>query len=642
MYVVLGAVDILGSKAPSISQAPGAFTLSANQLSRLPSVFAEPDPIRGLLLLPGVGGVLENNVGLAVRGGAVAQTLTTIDGATLWQSGHAAGFFSALHHQSIDQVTLYKEAPPGHLGGRASAYLDIGLREGNFAKYQGGLSLGLISSSAHMEGPLWKGRRPTSFNLVARSTYIDKAIRLATPATTAILVGFNDLQGKISSQLSPREKIGLSFYSSNDHYRMGILSLFNKSRHTTWHNKVASLVYDNGHGGAHRKAIMSYSAYGMADSLHIGTYTSKATEIQGKYLVTKEIDTWGKVEKGGQVRYVALAPGALDTSGASPYSPQAYGMDRHYMVECAAFVGTEWQKGTHWVLNAHLRTAIYLSSNLYARFSPEPRLRLTRNMPKGKLWAGYDRLSQFLRLYSAHITPMPNNVWYASTPAMGVMSGHSLGMGYQRVLGLRGIKLETSAYLRRFGRVAETRAGAPILITPDYEQALSIGHSYAYGLEIWLEKQKGKFTGWISYTYSRALLYVPHIVRRSNHYPAPYDKPHVLNVTMNRNLGKWELNAVFVLQSGRPITLPLYTVGDMSLYSERNEYRLPLYHRMDLSLSRQGKKHPHSQTTWSISVYNLYNRLNTYDIQLNILEGRVDYLTLFPILPFAAFSISIF
>jgi hypothetical protein len=129
MYVVLGAVDILGSKAPSISQAPGAFTLSANQLSRLPSVFAEPDPIRGLLLLPGVGGVLENNVGLAVRGGAVAQTLTTIDGATLWQSGHAAGFFSALHHQSVDQVTLYKEAPPGHLGGRASAYLDIGLRQ---------------------------------------------------------------------------------------------------------------------------------------------------------------------------------------------------------------------------------------------------------------------------------------------------------------------------------------------------------------------------------------------------------------------------------------------------------------------------------------------------------------------------------
>jgi len=269
-------------------------------------------------------------------------------------------------------------------------------------------------------------------------------------------------------------------------------------------------------------------------------------------------------------------------------------------------------------------------------------LQIAKKFAYSTLAFSYDRLSQFMQLYSANVTPMPTDAWFVSSQNIKPVISNSFSLSYNKSGYERDYALTTSLYYRRFANVTDIRAGGSAIIEPDYEKWLRSGSNNSFGFEFLLQKQKGTLTGWVSYTYSRSINNIKGILDQGSVYNANHDKPHILNITANKRIKNWELNGVFVLQSGRPITMPLYTVGIISLYSERNEYRLPLYHRMDLSLIHYQKKRKHFQGSWMISIYNVYSRRNVYNIQFNPVKGRVDYLNLFPILPFASYKAEIF
>ncbi|MBI1182913.1 TonB-dependent receptor plug domain-containing protein [bacterium] len=639
-------VVIIDSFRPAIQVNPGVLTVDASKMSKLPTIFAEPDLLKTLQLLPGVSSVLENNVGLYVRGGKADQSLISIDGATIYNPAHSVGFFSVVHPSAVSSATLYKDGIPATEGSRASAFLDIKLKEGNYNKFRGTLSIGAISSYLDLQGPISKGKHPTSFQFVGRTTYIDRLAKALSYIPPSFNTGFDDYSFKIASKLSERRKVTTAYYHSDDYFKLAessYINIFNLGNNSNWHNDILSMNYINSKSEKWLKTTsMSFSKYRLSSSFMGYSQLSSIKDFGTKYGY-KAIDYTKLIQEiGVQATYHSISPGhrIINSDSLLPFI-QPFTMANQQFLEVAPYLSLYKLLAPGWEVDAHLRISNYLATDMQS-IQPEPRISLRKRYANASFSISYDRLSQFMQLYSANITPMPNDVWYMSGGSIKPVTSNSVSLSYNKTGYQKSYQFTSSLYYRYFNHVSDIAAGGSTLITPDYQKMLRTGHNQSYGFEFLLQKQKGSFTGWISYTYSRSINFIDGILDKGNRYRASYDKPHLLNVTANKKLGKWELNGVFVLQSGRPVTIPLYTIGVISIYSQRNERRLPLYHRLDLSLIHYQKKHKHFQASWMISIYNVYYHKNVYNIQYNPFTRTVDYLTLFPVLPMASYKAEIF
>lgn len=629
-------------KSVPIRSEIGVVQLDAQYISKLPTVFAEPDLLKALQLLPGVSSVMENNVGLYVRGGKAEHSLITIDGATVYNPAHSVGFFSVVHPASVSSASLYKEAFPGNFGSRSSAFLDVQLKEGNYNKFQGALSIGLISSYLDLQGPISKGKRPTSFQFVGRTTYIDRMVKAFSYEEPQFNTGFSDYSFKISSKLSEHKKLTMAYYHSHDHYKFLNVPLINFGSTSSWDNNVASIKLSNSKSNKWLKTTSAtYTQYQLENNFTGAIHTSGLQDYGLNYDL-KAFDQKQLVTQAGvQSTLHLVSPGQMSIVDSAFFNYEPFDLGTQTFLEVAPYVNFKKELKNNYVAKANFRLSSYVTNN-FTSIQPEPRLQIAKKYGYSTLALSYDRLSQFMQLYSANVTPMPTDAWFVSSKNIRPVVSNSISLSYNQSGYERDYSLNTSLYYRHFSNVTDIRAGGSAIIEPDYEKWLRAGNNNSFGFEFLLQKQKGTLTGWVSYTYSRSINNIKGILDNGSVYNANHDKPHILNITANKRIKKWELNGVFVLQSGRPITLPLYTVGIISLYSERNEYRLPLYHRMDISFIHYQKKRKHFQGSWMISIYNVYSRRNVYNVQFNPVKGRVDYLNLFPILPFASYKVEIF
>lgn len=651
----------------------GTVTLSAEKIKNLPMVLGESDILKALQLLPGVQSAGEGNSGFYVRGGGPDQNLILLDDATVYNSGHLFGFFSVFNTDAIKNVTLIKGGMPANYGGRLSSVVDVSMKEGNMKEYHADGGIGLIASRLTVEGPIKKDKG--SFMISGRRTYIDLLIK---PFVSGNFKGsgyyFYDANLKANYKITEKDRIYLSGYFGRDVFKFKNSSgTFNAD--IPWGNSTATLRWN--HLFSDRlflNATAVYNDYNFAFSAGQGDFNFKLSSGIRDYNGKVDLDYYTpfnhKIKTGLAYTYHKFIPNQISgTAGATELNPNNALIK--YGNEAAAYVMDDFSIGKKIQVNAGLRYSWFGQVGPYTQYQYdfngkksdstifsggqlvksygglEPRLNIRYEINDNSSFkASVAKAYQYLHLVSNNGSTLPTDLWVPSTVNVMPEVAWQYSVGYFR--NFLDDKLETSVevYYKDMQHQIEYRQGYIPTTLKDPELDFVFGKGQAYGAEFFVNKTKGKFTGWIGYTLSWTYRIFPDI-NNGERYPNKYDRRHDISLTASYEFNKkWLLSSIFVYGSGNAITLPTsYYIIDNTVvpeYSKVNAYRLFPYHRLDLSVVYKPtpKKHKRWQSSWAFSIYNVYDRHNPYflyvDTQGDLSKGvqaKVKEVYIFPILP---------
>lgn len=634
---VLKEVKVPGKKQnENVTESTMGLTkLTMNEIAKLPVLFGEKDILKTIQLLPGVKGAGEGNSGYYVRGGSADQNLILLDEAPVYNASHLLGFFSTFNSDAIKDVSLLKGNAPAQYGGRLASVLDVKMNEGNDKQYhvQGGL--GLISSRLSIEGPIQNEK--SSFLIAGRRTYADVFLGLSDQFKNNKLY-FYDLNAKANYRINKNNRIYLSGYFGRD--VLGLGSQFG----IDWGNKTGTLRWNS---------ILSPKLF-LNTSLIYSDYNYNIS-IQGggiKFNIRSEIkdinlkqdwqyfrsanNTW---RFGANMMHHTLTPsrfeGDSDVFNDPNNSPRS-------SLEYALYATNNRRLSNKLTLDYGMRLTFYtiLGGDTYNRYdqgvlkdsivlakgsfgktfiNPEPRVSVVYLMnDQSSFKAAYARNTQNLHLLSNSVTTSPTDAWIGNSYNIKPEIADQISVGYFRNFMNNKYEFSVETYYKQMQNQVDYKNGADLQTAPDIESELLYGKGRAYGVELLLKKKQGRFNGWISYTLSRTERNIAGI-NNGNWYAAKQDRTHDLAlVGMYQMNSRWSLAGNFVLYTGNAVTFPSgkYNVNGQTVfyYTERNGYRMPLYHRMDFSVTREGKKTARWKSSWNFSIYNLYGRQNAYTI----------------------------
>lgn len=622
--------------------------LDLQTIRQAPAALGEVDPLRSVTLLPGVSRSSDFSTAFSVRGGTNDQNLILLDEATIYNPAHVLGFLSVFNADAVADMTLHKGAIPPRFGGRLSSVLDARQREGNASKFGGTASIGLLASRVLLEGPL-KGTKG-SFLVAGRRSYADLFVGLAPDtAVRDTRAYFYDFNAKANIPLGKSGTLMASAYAGRD-----LLSP-SKDFAAGWGNVSGTLRWNQ----IFRSRLFSKASY------TIGTYdyllgfafldsdvdwtsriTSQELRLEESYHFTER----NVLEFGLEGAMQRIRPGDLvpkDTAAVRPVR-----VTTRSGLAAAAYIGHVVDFGPRLTLHYGARYSFFARvgpgttyrypgdrpvvwNELLRRYEPslpidsvrqssgviadagglEPRLALRFGLtPTSSLKASYARTRQYLLLASRTNAPTPLDVWEPIGPWTKPQRADQAALGLQSALRNGEYEVSAEAYVKRSYNVLDFVDGSDVILNPRIETALLQGVGRSYGLELFLRKQVGDLTGWISYTLSRAetrFRAAPGAgINEGEWFRAPTDKLHDLAIVGVRPLStRWTVGATFTLASGLPATYPVsrYVVDGYVIpeYGPRNGERLPMYHRLDLSLTRAGRRHE-----LQFGVFNAYNRFN--------------------------------
>lgn len=636
------------------SELTGIERLSIATIKATPSFLGEADPIRSLSTLPGVSTAGELASGFNVRGGESGQNLILQDGATIYNPSHLFGFFSAFNPDMVSGVTLYKGGGPANFGSRISSVLDVSLKNGDAGKHAVTGGIGTISSRLSAEGPIVRNK--TSYLIGGRISYCNWLVQ----ATDNIQLknseaNFYDITGKIFHTINENNFLTLSAYKSYDAFSLATDSVF------SWGTDNLSLKWD------HTFHDNLYFALSVASSNYFSevqsnneidrfTYRNAINSLNLKYDLTYVIGEESKVIAGFESSGTLVEPGKLDPA-PDAINVTAENMNDQRSIESAIYVQSDFQLSSKWSVSAGLRYSYFLRmgkdeiytydyANLEGRYPEiidtvsygsgeviksysgvEPRLSLRFLLSENSsIKASYYRGLQYMHLISNTTSVTPQDYWIASGPYMKPEIGDQISLGYFTNLKDNQYEVSVEGFYKEVENAVDYIEGADITLNPALDAGLSQGKGLAYGVEVLLKRSTGRLNGWIAYTYSRSLRKFDAesriVINNGEYYPATFDQPNNVSVVMNYQIGpRATFSANFNYSTGRPITIPISKYSyDAYLsvlnYSERNEYRIPDYHRLDFSLTIKDnpKKNPRLKSEWVISVFNVYGRKNAYSI----------------------------
>jgi hypothetical protein len=638
--------------------------LSAREIKQIPMVLGEADVIKAIQLLPGISSPNEGSGGFNVRGGSADQNLILLDEAIVYNPSHLFGFFSVFNAEALKDATIYKGGIPSKFGGRLSSVLDIRMREGSNKKFAGTGGIGLLSSRITLETPLGKvyeNGANGSMLLSARRSYAD--IFLPLVSDTSInrnKLYFYDLNFRSNYRLSEKDRIFLSGYFGRD--RIDVRNGFGNS----WGNSTGTLRWNHLFNS---KLFMNvsaiYSNYDYEIKFYPGNsfmWKSSLSNLNAKVDFDYYANDKHKLNFGLGSIYYTFNPGSISPFGSRSTvvpsnNPLKYAIENHAYLQDDYKVSNKlsmmfgirvshfaqlanepipnYVNGAPLVFNPAInnyQSGTVASFNTYAKntllnnsFGFEPRLSLNYLINESaSLKAGYNRMYQYIHLLSTATSPTPLDIYTPSSSFIKPQIADQLAVGFFKNLNNSQYELSIEAYYKWMQNQFDFIDGASPLLNNAPETILLNGSARAYGLEMMIKKSEGNLTGWISYTLSKAERRTPGInggrgINNGQYYVTNYDKPHNLAVTGNYQLNKrWSISANFIFQSGRPITYPesKYTFNGLSVpeYSDRNAYRLPAYHRLDISATLKGKENKKYKRQWVFGIYNLYNRQNAANI----------------------------
>lgn len=650
----LEQVIVTNSKAVDVRNTQMSVNkLSMAEIKRIPVAMGEPDPLKSLLTLPGVTNAGEASSGFNVRGGAADQNLILLDGAPVYGDSHMFGFFSIFNADVVNGLDLYKGGIPSKFGGRVSSVLDVTQQTGDFENYKVNGGIGLISSRLLVQGPIQKD--VGSFLIAGRASYAHLFLKLADNNNSAM---FYDINAKFNYRLGANNTLAFSGYFGNDVFdindrfsstygnTMGILS---------WKHKFSENLNTN--------LAVFYSDYRFNLGLqqedfdwnnNIRTYGLK---YGWNHIVTDKF----KLNYGIDGQYYNFNPGTVQpTSSDSDFNYKQ--LDKKYSLETSAYLDFENQITPKLNLRYGLRYSLFYrlgdeTINTYADgkavvFNPlyhiyqegtptgsisygkgdkissfdnlEPRVALSYAFSDdASVKASYNRMAQYIHILSNTQSPLPTSIWTPSGPFTKPQLLDQYAAGYFRNFKDGDYSFEGELFYKKIQNRIDYIDGADILANNNIEQVILNGKARSYGMELSFRKNTGNFTGWVSYTLSRAEQKTPGRtpdepgIANGDWYLSGYDKLHNLSIVGSYEYNpKWSFNANFTLQSGQPVTYAngYYEFGGINIpnFSLRNENRLPLFHHLDLAATYTPKpdKKKGWQSYWVFSLYNVYNRKN--------------------------------
>ncbi len=619
----------------------GVQKLSTSDIKNVPVLFGEKDVLKTIQLLPGIQSAGDGNAGFYVRGGAADQNLILLDEATVYNPSHLLGFFSTFNSDAIKDITVYKGGMPAEYGGRLASVIDIKMNDGNDKEYHGGGGIGLISTRLNAEGPLVKDRG--SFSVSGRRTYADLFLKLSKDSTVNNnSLYFYDLNMKANYKIDDKNRVYLSGYFGRDNLGFGNafgIDYGNATGTARWNHVFNSRLFSN--------TSFIYSKYSFNIRINSNnndlTITSNIRDLDLKEDLQYYVDVDNKINFGFNAIHHAISPGIISATAVSSFN--SVKLQDKYSLEDAVYVSHEWSPNERFHFNYGLRLSAFTvlgPGNFYTYdaagntidtshyrngaivknyLNPEPRFSTSFQMNEASsVKVSYSRNVQVLHLLSNSTSANPTDLWIPSSNNVKPEIADQVSLGYYRNFRDNSYEFSSEVYYKDMQNQIDYKNGAQLIANENVETQLQFGKGRAYGLELFIKKKVGKLTGWISYTLSRTELKIDGI-NKDDWYPARQDRTHDISVVgIYQASKKWTLSATWVYYTGNAVTFPSgkYAINGQTAfyYTERNGYRMPAYHRMDVAATLQPKKRSKKfEGSWTFSVYNLYGRENAYSIQ---------------------------
>ncbi|GAB3643118.1 TonB-dependent receptor [Spirosoma arcticum] len=641
----------------------GVSQINIATLRRMPAALGEMDILRSLQMLPGVTSVGEAANGVNIRGGTTDQNLILLDDTPIFNPTHMFGLFSVFPPDAVSGLDLYKGNVPARYGGRAASVLDISLRNPDLNRTQLNAGISLVANRLTVETPIVKGK--LALLVSGRGAFNDFLLRLVSPRFDNIRAKFGDGTAKLFWRVNGNNTVTAMGYYSADLFQTNLLgSLANiNATGTQYQQETANGMVRWFHAFTPKVNLQTTAlvARYVPKILSIEDSTNNKVVLKQSLLQRQVKSNLNyqlanqKIEAGVSATHYQLNPGELIPGNSLAVNAQRTPPEN--ALELALHVEDEWSVSDQLAVSAGLRYSHFLNlgpsvvrryangeaadattvvdsvrygaGQVTARYGGlEPRLGLRYSLgPNASVKVGYNLMRQYLQVITNTTTPLPTSRWKTADAHIRPQISELLSAGYFRNSPTNIYEVSAEVYWRRTQNVLDYKPGADFLLQPYPETQLLSGRSRAYGVEVMVARKKGELTGWVNYTYARTLNQVDEgadfreRINGGAWYAANYDRPHSLNMSLNINQTRnHSFSFNFAYSTGRPYTAPegfiRYQGRTYPYYNERNQYRLPAYHRLDFAwnIYNPSMKARRWQGHWTFTVYNLYGRKNAYSI----------------------------
>ncbi len=629
--------------------------IDAKTIKKIPAFMGEVDVIKTIQLLPGVQTISEGSSGFSVRGGSMDQNLISLDEATVYNASHLMGFFSVFNNDAIKDVKLYKGDIPASSGGRLSSLLDVRMKDGNSKKFTATGGIGTISSRLTLEGPIVKDK--VSYIVSGRRTYADLFLRLSNNEDIRDnILYFYDLNGKVNWEIDENNRIYFSTYYGNDIFKNDDFKMGwgNRTFTARWNHLFSKKVFSN------ITAIHSEFNYELGvpeGSVNSFEWTSRMLDYGVKADLNYYINPNNTLRFGGSMIYHRFNPGRAQGLGEEAFFTE-YEVQHSNALESGLYVSNEQKIGARLTLKYGIRfshfqnvgsavvynyneyyqktdSSVYASREFYSPYwGLEPRIGAVYVLnERSSIKTSYSRTRQYIHLAQNSTAGTPLDVWFPSSPNVKPQIADQVALGYFRNFKDNRIETSVEAYYKYTQNAIDFKDHADLLLNKEYEGELRFGQAWAYGLEFLIRYNLDKFSGWVGYTLSRTEREIVGIHEGDpfgkDRFPAGYDRPHDISVVLNYEATeRLSIGANWVYSTGQAVTFPTgkFEFGNVytPIFSDRNGYRMPDYHRLDLSATLRSKDKPGRKFyhEWNLSIYNAYARKNPWVI--NFVQDEND------------------
>jgi hypothetical protein len=615
----------------------GVERITMQEINKLPVLLGERDIIKAIQLMPGVKSANEGSSGFFVRGGSADQNSILLDNVSVYNASHLLGFFSTFNPDAVRDVTLYKGAMPAQFGERLASVLDVQMKDGDTKGYRVNGGVGLISSKLNVEGPIQKNK--SSFNLSGRRTYADMVARMTGngEAQNTILY-FYDLNAKFNFQVSPKDRISFSGYWGRD--KLSLKDVVD----TDWGNLLGTLRWTR-QINAKLSSItaLQYNQYDYKINLDIGlelAINSRIRDYTFKQDFLYQINPNNEWRFGLSSTHHSLDPGlyefeegkggTLDLKSRYSLENGIYAtnsikindrLEAIYGLRLSAF--SALGNGEYYTLddkNNIVDSVWYKSGKVVKTYiNLEPRLSMVYKLDDvSSVKVAYGRTTQNLHLLSNSNNNTPMDRWASSSNNIKPQIGDQVSLGYFRNFSNNEYEFSVESYYKDMKNQIDFKDNAVFTRNDDVESELLYGKGRAYGVEFLLKKKTGRLTGWVGYTLSKSEKQIDGI-NDNKWYVARQDRTHDISIIgMYDFSDRWSFSAAWIYYTGNAVTYPSgkYKLDDREVvyYNERNGYRAPAYHRLDLGATYLLRKTKRMHSELAFGLYNAYGRENAYMI----------------------------
>jgi len=677
--ILLDEVKITATRSERQSESVRMSTISVPiaQVKNIPSLLGEKDVMKVLQLMPGVQKGSEGSSGLYIRGGGPDQNLIILDDAIVYNASHLFGFFSLFNGDALKSIELTKGGFPARFGGRLSSVLEMNMKEGNKEKWHGEGGIGLISSRLTLEGPIVKNK--SSILLSGRRTYADVIMSPVIKAMEETDAGyyFYDLNAKVNYDFGRKNKLYLSGYFGKDKFHAKYNEEYDEKAGLNWGNATATLRWNHLFSSklfANTSAVFSDYRFGITYELkdevenddYYAEYYSGIRDLSLKYDIDYLPSPSHWIKAGAitiQHRFIPYVFIEID----KPVNINNKQKQQSDGFESGIYIEDTWKPFMNLKINGGMRLSHFLASKEQYHFF-EPRISaawILRN--DYALKGSYASMNQYIHMISNTGISLPTDLWVPTTDRVKPQQSRQVALGAVKDFTVPEMSISIEGYYKKMNNVIGYKEGATFIQIEEaatgegisWEDNVTSGQAWSYGLEFLIQKKEGRFNGWIGYTLSWTQMQFDSLNFGKKFY-ARYDRRHDISLVGTFKLNdRITLSGTWVYGTGNAVTMPtsvysapeyadIYINNDnhpiyVKEYGQKNNYRMAPYHRLDLGIQFHKEK-KWGERIWEISVYNVYNRKNPFFYNIDYVSAygrsytRLKQVSLFPIIPSFSYS----